>query len=447
MRSMAADDGIVSVPFRRSDCPTPGFRDDENAYDEDPIVITGVGLVASNGLDRESVWRAVRMGESRVRRLTGLRGFPDGQILGATVDLPAEVPSRLKVFPMAEMAADEAIRDARLDLAQIDRDRFACSISSHMGDDSWFEEQAGLKTPDDPARTPWFHQWLPNTTCYQIANRFGAMGPRLSYSTACASSLISFTAAVRALRDGQCDIAITGGADAIDPLFVAGFHKMRVLAEHDDPNQACRPFDRNRCGFVIGEGAAMMVLERLSHARRRAARIYAQVQACRMLADAHHVTGLNADSEALSYLISSTLRSSNLRPRDVGYVNAHGTGTQQNDLAEMRGIREAFGTAADQVCVSSTKSILGHMINAAGGTELAITVLAMRDGFAPPTMNLTDPDPELSFDCVPLIGRRNRFQNALKLSVAFGGHLVAVALSRWNEAASGFSYPAEARVA
>ncbi|MCL4201273.1 MAG: beta-ketoacyl-[acyl-carrier-protein] synthase family protein [Pirellulaceae bacterium] len=410
-------------------------------------MITGIGIVASTGLDRESVWQAVQLGRSRVRRLTGMPGIPDGQILGATVDLPAETPWRLKVFPMAEMAADEAIRDARLDLNHVDRDRFACSISSHMGDSSWFEEQAGLRTAGDPDRTPWWQQFLPNTSCCMIANRCGAMGPRLSYSTACASSLICFLGAVRALRDGQCDIAIAGGADAIHPLFVAGFHKMRVLAEHEDPNQACRPYDRNRSGFVMGEGATMLVVERLSHAQRRGAKIYAQVLACRALAEAHHVTGLDADSEALSYLISSTLRSSNLRPRDVGYVNAHGTGTQQNDLVEMRSIREAFGPAADQLCVSSSKSVLGHMINAAGGTELAITLLAMRDGFAPPTMNLTDPDPELSFDCVPLVGRRNRFQNSLKLSVAFGGHLVAVALSRWNDAASGYAYPPEARVA
>jgi 3-oxoacyl-(acyl-carrier-protein) synthase len=438
---------LVSVPFRRPNQPTTGATVDDPRSEDDPIVITGIGMVASTGLDRESVWQSVRSGRSRVRRLTGMQSIPDGEILGATVDLPEEMPSRLKVLLMAEMASDEAIQDARLDLDSVDRDRFACSISSHMGDSSWFDERAGLKTPDDPRRTPWWHQFLPNTACCTIANRFGLMGPRMSYSTACASSLICFLGAVRALRDGQCDIAIAGGADAIHPVFVAGFHKMRVLAEHDDPNQACRPYDRARSGFVMGEGAAMLVVERLSHAQQRGAKIYAQVLACRALAEAHHVTGLDADSEALSYLISSTLRSSNLRPRDVGYVNSHGTGTQQNDLVEMRSIREAFGPAADHVCVSSTKSVLGHMVNAAGGAELAITLLAMRDGFAPPTMNLTDPDPELTFDCLPLVGRRNRFQNSLKLSVAFGGHLVAVALSRWNEAASGFAYPPEARVA
>ena len=141
------------------------------------------------------------------------------------------------------------------------------------------------------------------------------------------------------------------------------------------------------------------------------------------------------------------LKSTNMKPEDVGYINVHGTGTEQNDLVEMRGIRQAFGDAAREVCASATKSMLGHMIKAAGGVELAITTLAMRDGFAPPTVNFTDPDPECVFDAIPLVGRENRFQNALKLSVAFGGHLVGVALRRWNDPATGFSYPVEERAA
>jgi 3-oxoacyl-(acyl-carrier-protein) synthase len=179
----------------------------------------------------------------------------------------------------------------------------------------------------------------------------------------------------------------------------------------------------------------------------RGARIYAEIAACKAFAEAHHVTGLDAESEALTHLITSTVQAAGLSPRDIGYINAHGTGTHQNDLVEMRGIRQALGPAADDVCVSSTKAMLGHMVKAAGGFELAITALAMRDGFAPPTLNLTDPDPELTFDCLPLVGRTNRFQHALKISVAFGGHLVAVALNRWNHSASGFAYPSESMVA
>lgn len=409
----------------------------------EPIVISGVGIITSVGRNRESAWRAVCDGRSAVRRLDAFRGVSGGLVLGAEVDFAGLPSGRMKVFPLSRLAAAEALGDARVKAGAVDADRFGCFINAHMGDTRFVDERLGVIPATDLTGIPWCDQFLPNSACVELANCLGLYGPRLCYSTACASSLIAVMSAVRAIRDGQCDIALAGGADAIDPLFASGFRQMRVLAENDDPKRACRPFDRNRCGFVLGEGAGMMVVERLSHALERGARIYAEIRACAALAEAHHVTGLDADSEALTRLIRETLRKAELRPEEVGYINAHGTGTEQNDLVEMRAIRRALGRAADQVCVSSLKSMLGHMINAAGGVELALTVMAMRDGFAPPTINLTDPDPELTFDCLPLVGRRNRFQHALKLSVAFGGHLVAIALSRWNDAATGFAYPIE----
>src|SRR5437773_8659091 len=177
---------------------------------------------------------------------------------------------------------------------------------------------------------------------------------------------------------------------------------MRVLAYHDDPPRACRPFDATRDGFIMGEGGAMFVIERLSHALERGARIYAEIAAGKILAEAHHVTGLDMRSDSLAYLISKTLAAAELQPEQIGYINAHGTGTQQNDLAESRAIHRAMGRAANTLCVSATKSILGHLVNAAGSVELAVTALAMRDGFVPPTLNLTHPDPECDLDCVPL---------------------------------------------
>jgi len=191
----------------------------------------------------------------------------------------------------------------------------------------------------------------------------------------------------------------------------------------------------------MGEGAAMFVIERLSHALDRGARIYAELAGGKMLAEAHHVTGLDAESEVLAHLISITLRDARLAPDEVGYINAHGTGTQQNDLVETRGIRRALGRAADHVWVSGTKPMLGHLVNAAGSVELAITALALRDGFAPPTLNLTEPDPECDLDCIPLVGRRRALDTALKLSVAFGGHIAAIALRRWADRESEFDYP------
>ena len=414
---------------------------------EEPVVITGVGLVASVGHDRETVWRAVRRGQSDFRFLRGMRGLPDNEYVGATVEFSEPLGTRLKVFPICELAAEEAIRDARIDFGSVDLDRFACVISGHMGDSRWIDEQYGLLRSLPGPQVPWWQQMFPNTACSLIARRYDLRGPRLCHSTACASSLLGVVAAKRMIGAGQCDIALAGGGDMIDPLFVAGFDRMRVLAKDPDPNRACRPFDRTRKGFVFGEGGALFVVERLSHALRRGARVYAEIAAAAAMAQAHHVTSLDADSDSLHHLIRAALDQAGLRPQEIGYINAHGTGTEQNDLAEARAIRQAFGDAAAHLCVSATKSILGHMIHAAGAVELAITVLALRDGFAPPTLNLTDPDPECTFDCLPLVGRVHHCQHALKLSLAFGGHLVAVVLRRWSDAATGFEYPTLAKAA
>lgn len=404
------------------------------------VVITGIGLIASVGADRESVWRAVQRGTSGVGMLRGLRGIPDGMLLGAPVDLVPQEPGQLKVTALALRAAEEALADSGIGWRSVDYTRFGCAISGHMGDTGGLEEKCGFP-PRGAGAVPWYHQWLPNSACHYVARRFGLLGPRICHSTACASGLIEVLAGMRAIQDGQCDVILAGSAEAIHPLFAAGFHAMRVLAWHEDPAQACRPFDSRRNGFVMGEGAAMFILERLDHALARKARIYAQILAGKMLAEAHHVTDLDVESEALCRLITGVLKGARLAASELDYINAHGTGTQQNDPMEVRGIRRALGRAADHVCVSSSKSMLGHLVNAAGSVELAITALALRDGFVPPTANLTDPDPRCDLDCIPLVGREVRCQHALKLSVAFGGHLAAVILRRWNDAATGFAYP------
>ncbi len=407
----------------------------------DPVVITGIGMITSVGDDRESVWQAVCNGQRGVRALNGVRGIPDGLLIGAPVDYQVDQPGQLKSIALAKHAATEAIADSKIDLTNVDLTRFGCNISGHMGDTAYLLETHNRQDLQIPNATPWWGQLLPNTACSQIANDFGLLGPRVCHSTACASGLVDILSAVRAIQDDQCDIALAGSGESIDPIFAAGFRRMRVLASDDQPENACRPFDRNRKGFVMGEGAAMFVVERLSHALARGATIYAEVAASKMLAEAHHVTSLDTDSEALTYLVSQTISAAKLAPRDISYINAHGTGTELNDLVEMRGIRQAMGAATRDTCVSATKSMLGHLVAAAGSVELAITALALRDGFAPPTMNLTDPDPECHFDCLPMIGREDHFQHAMKISVAFGGHLVAMILSRWNETASGFAYP------
>lgn len=411
------------------------------------IVITGIGMIASVGRDRESVWRAVREGKSAMRRLTGIPCVPDGLLVGAPVDLEPEFPGGLKVAALCQHAAAEAIADGGNLLHATEPERFGCAVSGHIGDLDWIVEQAGRADLLPPGDKQWHEQWLPNSTCAQVAVRYRLLGPRLSHSTACASGLIEILSGIRAIQDDQCDVVLAGSGEAIHPLFAAGFHKMRVLANHDDPRQACRPFDADRRGFVMGEGAAMFVLERLSHATRRGAKIYAEVLAGKSLAEAHHVTGLDVGSASLAHLISVTLDRAKLKPSDLAYINAHGTGTEQNDVMETRGIRRALGTAADKICLSSNKAVLGHLVNAAGSVELGITALALRDGFAPPTLNLTNPDPECDLDCIPLIGRTYQFEHALKISVAFGGHLAAVALRRWNAPQEGFGPAESTRVA
>jgi 3-oxoacyl-(acyl-carrier-protein) synthase len=403
---------------------------------KDPIVISGIGLITSVGDTRESTWAAIREGRSGVRRLTGLEGIPDGLLIGAPVDIEPSEPGQLKSITLAEHAAAEAMHDSGVVLEELDRDRFGCVIAGHMGDTGRISGLFGLATPPHVPNTPWWHQWMPNTACSRVANQYGLTGPRLCHSTACASGLIEVLSAVRAIEDNQCDIALAGSSEGIHPLFAAGFRAMRVLAEHDDPQQACRPFDRHRSGFVMGEGAAMFVLERLSHAEARGAQIYAELLGGRMLAEAHHVTDLDGESDALTRLLSETMHRSQLSPADIHYISAHGTGTQQNDVAEVRAIRQSMGRAADGLCLSSAKSMLGHLVNAAGSVELAITALALRDGFAPPTINLTDPDPACDLDCIPLAGRTGKFETALKISVAFGGHLAALALRRWQGSAA-----------
>lgn len=298
----------------------------------EPIVITGIGLIASLGDDRETVWQRVRDGRSGIRSLRGITDVPESISIGAPVTIERDFPGQLKAVRLNLHAAEEALADADVDFRQVDLDRFGCAISAHMGDAGWLYEQCGRWDIAAARAIPWWRQWFPNTACATVAARYGLRGPRLCHSAACASGLIEVLSATRSIQDGQCDIALAGSAEAFDPLFAAGFQAMRVLAHHDDPAQASRPFDSRRSGFVMGEGAAIFVIERLSHALRRGARIYAEIAGGNMHTDAHHITGMDSDSETLAHLIAATLRRSQIGPPDVGYINAHGTGTQQNDV-------------------------------------------------------------------------------------------------------------------
>ena len=228
----------------------------QRSSEPEPVVITGIGMITSVGTDRESSWQAVCRGESGVRRLAGLPQVPDWLGIAAIVDCVPQIPKQLKVIRLNHVAAEEAIADAALDLRELDGHRVACAISGHMGDYRWLRQHHGFERPDRPGEVSSWDQFLPNSACWDVATRFGLLGPRICHSTACASGLIDIMGAVRVLRENQCDVALAGSAEAIDPLFAAGFQQMRVLAQADDPREACRPFDRARRGFVMGEGAA-----------------------------------------------------------------------------------------------------------------------------------------------------------------------------------------------
>lgn len=408
---------------------------------DDRVVVTGIGLVTSLGPNRESTWRAVRRGECRIRPLRNLPPLPDGLLWVAGVNMPTCVNGVPKTIAMALRAGEEALRDARLwprDAAPyVTAERCGCAMNAHMGYFSWYYgKDFSPQQVDGRHSLFWHQQWLPNSACVEVSRCFCLYGPRLAVSTACASSLISIILAARVIRDGQADVMLAGGSESIDPLFAAGFRQMGVLAAAGENGPCCRPFDQTRDGFVLGEGAGMLVLERASHAVERGARIYAELAATGMLCEAHHVAGLDPNGETIRRLLQMLFAQAAIQPTDVEYVNAHATGTPANDLAEMRAYGELFGCHCRDLCVSGTKSMLGHLINASGVVESAITLLAIRDGFMPPTMHVRQVDPNCAFNCLPGRGMRRPIRFAVKVASAFGGHVAAVVWHRWDRANS-----------
>jgi 3-oxoacyl-(acyl-carrier-protein) synthase len=338
----------------------------------------------------------------------------------------------LKSVAMSEIVATEAFNDAKIDRSRIDPYRFATSISTQFGDIGYLYQDLTERDqwPPPADRPRWWNEFMPCSASSIIANKLGLYGPRLCHATACASGLVSTIAAARMIQDGQADFALCGAADMVHELMLASFHRMGVLANTEDPEQACRPFDVDRSGFVMGEGAAMMVLERRSQAIARGAKIYAELASSSTLCLAAHVTGLDGAADSLAHLIRQLVRKAGWEYRGPDYINAHGTGTEQNDISELQGIREGLDHLADHVLVSSNKAVIGHLINAAGSVELAITAMALRDGFAPPTMNLQRQEAKGQIDCLPRYGEKQELDRALKLSLAFGGHLVGIGLQR-----------------
>lgn len=385
--------------------------------------VTGVGLVTAFGPNATETWAAVRDGRSAVR-LVDLEGT---RVLGAPA--PTLDDAEEHNVAMALVAAREALVDAHLRPDDLPQGRTACTVSSSKGGmKSLFALHRGfLEEGTAPAGLwPLVSPAAPGAA---VARAMGITGPVVNYAAACATGLHAVIAGAQLIASGEVDVVLAGATDAslVLPL-VAAFDRMGVLSRRlDDPEHAARPFDRTRDGFVIGEGAAVLVLEAGERARGRS---YARVAGTAWGADAYDLARVKNAHSAIGPLVKQALARAGKTPAQVDYINAHGTGTAANDPTEATAIREALGAAADDVPVSSLKASIGHLLGAAGGVELALTLLAMRDGFLPPTLNLTDADPACDLHHIIGGGITREVRTAVKISAGFGGHIGIVVLER-----------------
>jgi len=334
---------------------------------------------------------------------------------------------------MAVAAARMAIGDASLDLDTIDRARVGCVLGTGIGGIGAFEEQVRVLAERGPSRVSprLVAMMIPNMAAGQVAIQLGITGPNDCTVTACAASGHAIARAVDLIRAGRADVVLAGGAEsAITPLTVAGFCAARALStRNDDPEAASRPFDLGRDGFVVGEGSTVLVLEERDSAIARGARIYAEIAGYGLSADAHHETAPHPDGIGGAAAMKAALEDARLNPEEIGYINAHGTSTSLGDIAETKAIHTVFGEHARSLAVSSTKSMTGHLLGAAGATETAATALAVDRGVLPPTINLTEPDPECDLDYVPLVARETSASAAITNSFGFGGHNVSIVVT------------------
>jgi 3-oxoacyl-[acyl-carrier-protein] synthase II len=396
------------------------------------VVITGVGAVTPLGLDVPSLWSALTAGRSGIRRIASFDTTAfETKIAGEVQDFdPARFFDRKDVrradrfAQLAVAAATEAVTEAKLETG-IDRDRVGVSIATAAGGLESVVDTANTLRERGPNRvSPFFvTMYIANAASGLVSLRWGFRGPSLTHVSACASSSHSVGEAAEAIKRGQVDVMVAGGSEAvIVPVAVAAFSNMRALSRrNDEPERASRPFERHRDGFVLSEGAAVLVLEEADHAARRGAKSYGELIGYGASDDAYHMADPAPGGVGGALSMRAALANAGIAPEDVGYINAHGTSTPANDRAETQAIKEVFGDHARKVMVSSTKSMTGHLFGAAGALEAIICLLALRDGCIPPTINYDTPDPELDLDFVPNVARAAKVRVALSNSMGLGG--------------------------
>jgi 3-oxoacyl-[acyl-carrier-protein] synthase II len=406
------------------------------------VVITGLGLITSLGQEVEDFWKRLLAGESGVSRIESFDPSRYSvRIAGEIKDFNPEawldkrVARHMDRFAqMAVASAVQAVKDAGLDLAKEDPFRVGAIVGSGIGGLKELEEQHTRLLEKGPMRVSPFMvpKLMINAAAGQISILYGIKGPNAGVANACASANNAIGQALWTIELDEADVMIAGGSEAaLTPMGLAGFCSARALStRNDEPARASRPFDRDRDGFVLSEGAGIVVLEEYEHARARGARVYAEFIGFGMSGDGCHIVQPDPEGRGAAAAMSQMLKDGRAEAGSVDYINAHGTGTPLGDVSETKAIKTVFGEHARRLAISSTKSSVGHLLGASGGVELIATVLAIRDQVAPPTINLDEPDPECDLDYVPLVPRPMKIRRAASNSFGFGGHNASLLIQK-----------------
>jgi len=408
------------------------------------VVVTGIGLVSALGIGTRETWEALLAGQSGVTRITRF------DVSGYATQIAAEVKGfdplafiekkeikKMDLFIQYAIAAAQfAMDDSGLQITDANAPNIGVYIGSGIGGFITIEREHEALLNGGPRKvSPFFiPSAIINLASGQVSIRFGAKGPNSATCTACSASAHAIGDAYEIIKRCDADAMIAGGSEAaICAMSVGGFGQLRALStRNDEPTRASRPFDKDRDGFIIGEGAGVLILEELEHARRRGATIYAEIVGYGMSSDAYHMTAPSEDGDGARRVMAMAVRKAGIAPSEVDYINAHGTSTPYNDRLETLAIRNCFGEHAEKLSISSTKSMTGHLLGGAGGLEAGITALAVHHQVAPPTINLDDPDPECDLDYVPHQSRQMAISYALSNSFGFGGTNAALLFKRYE---------------
>lgn len=409
------------------------------------VVVTGLGIISPIGTGKDAFWGALLRGESGIGRIT--RFDPSEfktQIAAEVRDFNPETyidkkeARRMDRYTQFAVAATGlALEDAQISPDEVDPDRIGVVLGCGIGGIETFEDQTRVLVARGPNRvSPFFvPMMIANMGAGYIAIVNGFYGPNSTVVTACASSNQAIGEAFRIIQRGEADVMVTGGAEAaITPVGIAGFCAMKAMStRNNDPARACRPFDAGRDGFVVGEGAAVLILEQVERALKRGAHVYAEITGYGQSCDAYHITAPDPDGSGAAKAMDRALKDAGLRPEEVSYINAHGTSTPLNDKVETMAIKKVFGDFAYRIPVSSTKSMTAHLLGAAGGIEAAACVLSITHGVIPPTINYEEPDPDCDLDYVPGEARNAQIEVAVSNGFGFGGHNATLVFKRYRD--------------